>query len=270
MSKFNDAISEIENMSQMAQKDQWVNNMHPLVKLFLTILYIVLVVSFNRYNLSGVFAMIVYPIFAFIICDLSWKEAFYRLRVVLPLVCIIGLFNPLFDTAIITYIPGPGGPIAVSAGVMSMITIIVKGVFTVLASYILIATTTIEKICYALRLIHVPKILVTEIMLIYRYITVLLGEAKRITQAYSLRAPGQKGVHYKVWGSLVGQFLIRSMDKADIVYESMCLRGYNGEFSFVEKSSITGTDIIYLCVWTAIFIGFRVFPIISIVGGLFG
>ncbi|MDY4970728.1 MAG: energy-coupling factor transporter transmembrane component T, partial [Lachnospiraceae bacterium] len=68
-----------------------------------------------------------------------------------------------------------------------MFTLILKGIFTVLAAYLLIATTTIEKICYALHLLHVPGILITQFLLTYRYVTVLLKEVNRITQAYSLR-----------------------------------------------------------------------------------
>lgn len=63
---------------------------------------------------------------------------------------------------------------------------------------------------------------------VYRYISVLLAETQRVVQAYELRAPGQKGIHFKVWGSLMGQMLLRSMDRAEVIYESMCLRGFVG------------------------------------------
>ena len=84
-----------------------------------------------------------------------------------------------------------------------------KGILTVFASYILIATTSIGKICHALRLLHVPKILVTEILLIYRYITVLLDEVRKMTQAYELRAPGRRGIAFREWGSFAGLLLLR-------------------------------------------------------------
>ena len=71
----------------------------------------------------------------------------------------------------------------------------------------------------------------TVILLIDRYIYILGQEAERIMTAYKLRAPSQKGIHYKAWGPLVGQWLIRSMERAQIVYESMTLRGYQGEFA---------------------------------------
>lgn len=265
MSNISDAIYEIEHMSRMAEQDRWVNRIHPLVKLFLTILFIFLVVSFHKYDFLGVISMAIYPLVIFMIGELSIKDAIRRLRIVLPLVCVVGVFNPFFDREIVTYVGGIG----FSGGVLSMLSLMLKGILTVLASYILIATTTIEKICYAMRLIHIPKILVTQILLIYRYITVLLMEVKRVTQAYALRAPGQKGVHFSAWGSLVGQLLLRSMDRADDVYESMCLRGYQGEFLLDEKCAIRGKDIAFFLLWGAVFVLFRLFPVFKIVGGLF-
>lgn len=264
MSKLNDAIYEIDHLSEIAQQDQWINCIHPLVKFLLTILYIFIVVSFPKYNVSGLLSMAMYPLILFIVSDLSFKDALHRLRIVLPLVCVVGILNPFFDREVYSTI----GSFQVTGGMLSMITLMGKGIFTVLASYILIATTTIEKICYAMRLNHVPKIMVTQILLIYRYIRVLLSEVKRITQAYSLRAPNQKGIHFKAWGSLVGQLLLRSMDRADIVYESMCLRGYNGEFDY-GSISFQKSDAIYLIFWVALFIVCRLFPVFEWVGGLF-
>lgn len=266
MSKISNAIYEIHHMDRIAARDQWVNRLHPLVKLILTIFYIAVVVSFSKYDVIGLLAMAVYPIAGFILAELSFRECLWRLRVVLPLVCMVGLANPFFDR-----IPVEIGSLHINAGVISMITLMLKGIFAVLASYIFIATTSIEKICYGLRLLHVPKIMVTQILLTYRYITVLLGEVNRITQAYSLRAPNQKGVHFKVWGSLTGQLLLRSIDRANDVYESMTLRGYRGEFDYVgEKISVRWEDLLYFVLWTVIFFLFRRVPVIIIAGNFFG
>ncbi len=264
MSKLNRALHEIQTIDLMAKEDQWVNRIHPLVKLILTFVYIATVVSFEKYDLTGLIGMSVYPLAIFILGDLSFREALWRMRVVLPLVCAVGIFNPFFDHSIVAEMGG----IAVWGGVVSMLTLMLKGVLAVLASYLLIATTTIEKLCYAMRLLHLPKGFVTQILLIYRYITVLLKEAERITQAYSLRAPNQKGVHFKAWGSLAGQLLLRSIDRADDVYESMCLRGYRGEFYPGKKICCRGTDVVYLVVWIVIFLMFRLTPVLQLFGGM--
>ena len=265
LSKLNKAIGEIEHLQNAADGDGWVNRIHPLVKLLLTILYISLVVSFDKYNFQGVLSFAIYPFAIFVIGELPVKDALHRLRIVLPVVCIVGIFNPFFDQEIVMKI----GELGISGGVVSMLSLMVKGILTVLAAYILVATTTIEKICYALGLLHVPKIIITQILLIYRYITLLLTEAKRVTQAYALRAPGQKGIHFSAWGSLVGQLLIRSMDRADTVYESMCLRGYQGEFTISQKEKCKGKDVLFLCIWLVIFVAFRMLPVFELVGSLF-
>ncbi|MGN0466466.1 MAG: cobalt ECF transporter T component CbiQ [Lachnospiraceae bacterium] len=266
MSKINNAIYEIHHMDIIASRNQWMNRFHPLVKLILTVSYIATVVSFQKYDVIGLFGMSIYLIAGFILAELSFKECLWRLRVVLPLVCMVGLANPFLDK-----IPVELGFIHINAGVISMITLIMKGIFSIMASYLLIATTSIEKICYALRMIHTPKILVTQILLTYRYITVLLGEVNRVTQAYSLRAPNQKGVHFKVWGSLTGQLLLRSIDRANDVFESMTLRGYEGEFHYIGKTiRMRWQDILYLIIWLAIIILFRKIPIIIVVGNLIG
>ena len=265
MNQISNAIYEIHHMDTIASRDQWVNQIHPLVKFVLTVAYIAMVVSFSKYDLIGLVGMIVYPIAGFILAELSFKDSLKRLRIVIPLVCLIGIVNPFFDR-----VPIQIGDITVNGGVISMFTLIFKGIFTVLAAYLLIATTTIEKICYALRLLHLPEIMITQFLLTYRYVTVLLEEVNRITQAYSLRAPNQKGIHYKVWGTLTGQVLLRSMDRANAVYESMLLRGYDGSFSYMGKDiGITVPDVIYMIFWLAVFIIFRRYPVFLIVGSLF-
>lgn len=266
MSKISNAISEINRIDTIAARDQWVNHIHPLVKFVLTIVYITTVVSFHKYDLIGLAGMVIYLIAGFILSELSFRECLWRLRVVLPLVCVVGLANPFFDR-----IPVELGAVHINAGVISMLTLMVKGIFSVMASYLLIATTSIEKICYALRLLHVPKILVTQILLTYRYITLLLGEVNRITQAYSLRAPKQKGVHFKVWGSLTGQLLLRSIDRANDVFESMTLRGYQSEFRYMgEKNPLRLQDILYLIIWLAIIFLTKKIPLIIVIGNLAG
>lgn len=266
MSGIGNAIYEIHAMDTLAARDQWVNQLHPLVKFVLTVVYIAVTVSFPKYDVIGLAGMVVYPLAIFLLGELSFWDSLKRLRVVLPFLCLVGLFNPLFDRNVIVI-----GQTAINAGVLSMVTLILKGVFAVLASYLLIATTSIEKLCYAFGMLHLPRAIITQILLTYRYITVLLAEAGRITQAYALRAPHQKGVHFKVWGSLTGQMLLRSMDRANEVYESMLLRGYQGDYGYMrEWIAFGGRDALYFLLWIGIFALFRAYPILLVAGDFVG
>lgn len=250
MNKMGGAIKELYRMDELATRDTWLNRLHPLTKLLVTLFYIIFTVSLSRYQLSSVLLMAVYPAVLFIIGDISFSYSIRRLRIVLPLVCLVGIFNPFFDRQPVYSIQG----FLITTGMISMVTLMLKGILCILASYLFIASTTIESICCALRMLHIPSILVTQILLTYRYLSLLLSEAGKITDAYSLRAPGQKGIHIKVWGSLAGGLLLRSMDRASALYESMIMRGFHGEFYMSQQKKIRKKDILYLLLWTVLFL----------------
>ena len=87
--------------------------------------------------------------------------------------------------------------------------------------------------------------LVTLLLLTYRYIGLMLNEVSVMTQAYKLRAPGQKGIHISAWGSFLGQLLLRSMDRAEELYNSMGLRGFAGEFFYAEAPKCRRADVVF-------------------------
>ena len=235
-----------------------MNLLHPLGKLLVCVFYILTVASVDKYDLQRLILLAIFPAFCFIVGELSFKDGVYRMRLILPLVIFVGVFNPFFDRTPLMQIGATDGSegIWITGGVISMVTLMLKGFLSVLSAYILIAITSIEEICYALRMLHVPRIIVIVILLIYRYFGLMGGEADRIATAYQLRAPSQKGIHYKAWGTLVGQWLLRSMDRANVVYESMMLRGFNGDFR-VKKRQATTIDFVYPLIWIAIFAAIR-------------
>ena len=81
-----------------------MNRLHPLGKLLVCVFYIVVVASFNKYDLQGMILMAVFPVFGFVLGELSFKEGVYRMRLILPLVLFVGIFNPFFDREVMFYI----------------------------------------------------------------------------------------------------------------------------------------------------------------------
>ena len=248
MSRLRSALYEIHHMDEMSARKIWLNQIHPLAKLLVTVVFIAVTVSRSKYDISETLCMGIYLIVIYILGEISFIDSVRRLRLILPLVCLVGIFNPVLDRQPYMMV----GSFMITTGMISMVTLILKGMYSVFVAYALIASTSIEKICYALRMLHMPKIIVTQILLTYRYITVLLREANAMTQAYALRAPKQKGIHFKVWGSLSGQLLLRSIDRANEVYEGMVLRGYRGEFQYAKVESFRLKDYGYLLIWLVV------------------
>lgn len=242
MNKMQKALRELSEMDELAARSSPIHALHPTAKLLATIAYILVTLSCDKYDLSGLAPMILWPALLFQISGIEVKSCFYKLRIVLPLVMAVGLFNPVFDRAIVLRLGG----LSISGGVISMTTLMLKGLFCLSASFLLIATTPIDQLCGALRQLRVPKMLVTLLLLTYRYVGVMTGELAVMTDAYHLRAPGQKGIHISAWGSFLGQLLLRSMDRAQELYASMLLRGYNQQFHYADIRRFRRRDALYL------------------------
>lgn len=264
MEKIDHAALELREMDEFAAMDSPIHRLHPLAKLITTIAYIFLVVSFDKYDLSGLTIMVLFPVLLFQISGLSIGSCFYKLRIVLPLVCAVGLFNPFFDKTPMLALGG----FTLTGGMISMITLMLKGIFCLMASFLLAATTPIDAICAALRKLRVPAVLVTLLLLTYRYIAVMMEEISIMNTAYQLRAPGQKGIHYSAWGSFLGQLLLRSMDRAEELYNSMLLRGFAGEFWYADVKKAAITDYAYTLAALAICITCRCCNIAELLGSL--
>lgn len=265
MDKLTNAQLELREMDDLAAADSPVHRLNPLCKLLVTVTYIVTVVSFHKYDLSGLAVMVLYPVFLFQAAGIPVGLCFHKLGVVLPLVCAVGLVNPFLDHTPLIQL----GNLTITGGLVSMITLMLKGVFSLMASFLLIATTSIDTLCAALRMLHVPDILTTLLLLTYRYIGVMIEELSIMTEAYRLRAPGQRGIHFSAWGSFLGQLLLRSMDRAEALYHSMLLRGFRGDYYYADVPPCGASGVIYVVACAGAFLCARWVNIPVLLGSLF-
>jgi len=262
MNKMEKALSELGTMDELACQESPVHELNAAAKLLSTIVYILVVMSFDKYDLTRLFPFLLWPVFLFQLSGIPVRTCFYKLRIVLPLVMAVGLFNPFFDRQIILQL----GTIGVSGGVVSMLTLMLKGVLCLMASFLLVATTPFDCICAALRQMHVPKTLVTLLLLTYRYVGVMTEELAVMTDAYHLRAPGQKGIHVSAWGSFLGQLLLRSMDRAQELYSSMLLRGYHQHFHYAPVKPFRAKDAFFLFIAVAFCLLLRFVNVTQLLG----
>ncbi|WP_139902093.1 cobalt ECF transporter T component CbiQ [Clostridium thermarum] len=262
-----DVISTIHNMrlmDELASKDTFIHRLHPLIKLVTTLVYLTSLISMGRYEVMGLIPFALYPVLVFSLADLPMAPILRRILLVEPLIIGIGILNPIFDNYTVML-----GGITISRGWITFVSIFIKCGLTVTASILLVATTGMDKLAAAMRMLRIPKIFVLQLLLTYRYISVLMEEVSRMLRAYFLRAPRQKGIEMKAWGAFAGQLLLRTLDRAQRVYEAMSLRGFNGDINLgrIEKTAVK--DYIYLTLWCIFFIIARLYNIPIIIGSLF-
>ncbi|KUO49047.1 MAG: cobalt ABC transporter permease [Desulfitibacter sp. BRH_c19] len=264
MSKIIDSFYNIRILDEIAEKDTVIHKIHPLMKVFTTFVFLITAVSFGKYELSGLIPLIFYPITIMALAEIPAIPILKRMIIVMPFIICIGAFNPFFDTNTIVIF----SDITISAGWVSFVSLLLKGIMTILAAFILIATTGMTKIAFSLRLMRVPQIFVMQLLLTYRYISVLIEELARILRGYSLRSPYDKGIRFSSWGPLTGQLLLRTITRAQRVYQSMCCRGFVGEFNTGSEQRFYIKDIGYFISWSVFFIVVRYFDISNLIGTL--
>lgn len=263
MTKLVNALYNIRLLDDLARKDTYIHSLHPLVKFLTTVIYLAVVMSFERYEISNLLPFIVFPLVLILLAELPLKPILNRFLIVLPLIIGIGVLNPIIDNQTITIFGT-----SFSRGWITFLSLSIKCMLSVAAGIILIATTGIDRLAVAMRMLKIPKIFVFQLLLTYRYISALMEEFLRMIQAYSLRAPEQKGINKNNWGSFAGQLILRTFDRAERVYQAMLLRGFTMEYNVgrIEKASFK--DFVYLTGWSLFFLVAKVYNLSSFLESL--
>lgn len=263
MPELQNTLYNLRQLEDLARGETWVHSLHPLVKLLATLCYIVVVVSFQRDEILMLLPLFLYPWLMLALGEIPTGPILRKLILVSPFVISIGIMNPIFDRA-----PVEVAGITLAHGWLTFGSILIKSGLTVSASLLLIATSGLDQLAQSLRMLKVPKIFVLQLLLTYRYLSVLLEELARMLRAYGLRAPGQRGVRREAWGPFVGQLLLRTMDRAQRVYQAMVLRGFSGEYHPGRIPRMSARDLTYLTLWILYFLLARFFPLSYLLGTL--
>ncbi|MBC7958845.1 MAG: cobalt ECF transporter T component CbiQ, partial [Vallitaleaceae bacterium] len=234
------SLDHLRFLDELGEQQTLIHKIHPLAKLITTLVFLVSVVSFGKYEISGLLPLLFFIVLMMSLSDTPVLPTIKRMLLAMPLIIGIGLFNPLLDHEPMVFL----GNLTISGGWVSFISLMIKGMLTVSAAIVLIATTGMNQIAIALRMLKVPKLFVVQLLLTYRYITILIEEIGRTSLAYSLRSTSVKGVRFKDWGSLLGQLLNRTLDRASRIYTSMCCRGFEGDYK--TGQSLKGNLIDFL------------------------
>ena len=133
----------------------------------------------------------------------------------------------------------------------------IRFVLSVGAALILIASTGFNAVCLALDKMGTPRVFTMQLLFMYRYLYVLVEEALRMARARSLRSFNGEGMGVKVFSYLVGNLLLRTLDRAQRIHLAMYCRGFDGEIRLVRPINFGFTDFAYIVGWSAFFILLR-------------
>ncbi len=140
--------------------------------------------------------------------------------------------------------------VATDAGLLRFFSIVVRSWLSVQVAILLVTTTQFPDLIHALEHLRLPRMLVTVIAFLYRYIFVLSDEVLRLLRARQARSatlPDQRGVGNLFWrariaGNMVGQLFLRSYERSDRIYNAMLARGYQGHLRTLNRHTTVMRD----------------------------
>jgi cobalt/nickel transport system permease protein len=258
------SLQDAYRLDRHAYLDSMVHRLDPRAKVLATLGFILFVVSFNKYALAPLTPFVVFPLVMAVLGFVPAGLILRRLLIAIPFIVFIGLFNPLLDRAPFVTIHG----LAVSGGWVSFMSILARGFLCVAAAIVLIATTSMPRITEALGAMRVPRPLIVQLMLLYRYLFVLISEGSRLDQARELRS-GRKKTRLATASRMISTLLIRTVDRSEAIYRAMQVRGFDGQLLTPRKMQWRVADSFFLALVIAGCAAFRFLPIIPWIGSRF-
>jgi cobalt/nickel transport system permease protein len=253
MSIFSSDLLDFGILDLLAQKDTVIHRINAMAKLLTTLIFIILVTSYNRYAILPLMPYFVFPVVLLVLADLPPRLILQKVLLAAPFTLFVGILNPFFDTTPMLQL----GTIYITGGFVSFLSIFLRMLLCVTATLLLIATTPFHEICHSLRRLGIPKPFVAQLMLLHRYLFIIAQETSRLLQARDLRSFEGRGKELRYYIPMVGQLLLRSLNRAQRLHAAMLSRGFTGEIHILNPAPMGHTDIAFLIGWSGVFFIFR-------------
>jgi cobalt/nickel transport system permease protein len=263
MTSFDKAYFNLGYIDTLSYGDSFVHRLDPRVKLIVTIVFIVSVVSFPKYEILRLIPFFLFPVFMMTAGNIPSGFVLKRMLFVSPFVIMTGIFNPILDSKTFHLVSG----LTISAGWVSFFSIMLRFLLTVSSALLLIATTSFYGVCHALNSLGLPRAFVIQMVFLYRYTFVLAGEAMRMVRGVTIRS-SNRGMGMGTFVNLLGVLFLRTMKRSEAIYQAMCSRGFDGEVRLLRSLRIRLNDLAFAIISITLFIIFRWFDIPGYIGGL--
>jgi cobalt/nickel transport system permease protein len=133
------------------------------------------------------------------------------------------------------------------SGLMPSLAMFIRISTCVLLLILLSSSTPFFDLLKASQRLKIPKLMLTLLMFLYRYIFVLTEEYQRMKIARKARAFSggrhlfdRKGMH--AISSTAGMVLVRAYQRGVRIYDALLSRGYNGEIKTLTEMRFKGID----------------------------
>jgi cobalt/nickel transport system permease protein len=134
-------------------------------------------------------------------------------------------------------------------GLERFLSIALKSLLSLQMAVLLTATTPQPDLLSAMKALHLPRLLVAIIGLMWRYLFLLADEALRMLRAREARSAagvgrsgGSLGWRARVTGAMAGTLFLRGYERSECIYNAMLSRGYDGSVRWLPSRPLSSAQ----------------------------
>jgi len=239
-------------IDKFAYQDSPIHRLDSRVKFIATVVFTAAVISLARTKLAILACYAVGPFAVLVIGGIPLRFAIRQILLAMPFVLVLALSCPLYDRAVATVAFGPL-TWQISVGWLRCFAILGKFVITMLTLIGLVSTTRFNDLLVGLQKLGLPKLLVIQLGLLYRYIFILIDRVQHMLRARSARKLRNLGfwMELKTAGAMIGTLLLSSIENAENINLAMQARGFDGTWRTVSRLRLRRQDLYFAAAGSA-------------------
>lgn len=122
--------------------------------------------------------------------------------------------------------------------IFQSVKVLCKSFAGVSALYMMSFSTPVNEMILVLQKLHIPRLIVELMGLIYRYIFILYDVAERMQVAAKARLGYRSFVQsLRTFAAIAGNLFLISLKKANAYYDALLARGYDGKIEFLHEET---------------------------------
>jgi cobalt/nickel transport system permease protein len=239
---FDRALSQVTRLDELARRESPLGRVEARAKVVALAVFLVGLMSFRPAELIAPVPLALLVVLGVVFGDVPLGLLVSRLLFTAPFALLVAIWNPVFHRTPELVM----GPLTLSTGWLSFLSVVLRFVLGVSAVLVIVATTGMDALANALGRLGLPRLLTTQLLLLYRYVFVLGDEAARMLRAHHARAPTRPRPSLGIAGSMLGGLLLRSVARAERIHTAMLARGFDGMFAPTSTERFAVRDVVFL------------------------
>ncbi|MHA1292988.1 MAG: energy-coupling factor transporter transmembrane component T family protein [Promethearchaeota archaeon] len=231
---------------------------HPVIRFILPFILVIPILIID--NLYLIYTLIIINFIFILIFRLKFFRILSRIKSIIPFILLIVIFIPLYyGTTIIFQINLIIKIKIYKEGLLLAILLFFRIFCAIFVFMTFFSSLTYSEFIDALTKLRLPSLFVGSLIIMLHYIPIIADSNRTIIEAQELR--GKKIINYwqklKTHAYIMAKSIVINMERSEILYESLKMRGFTGHITHVgKKVHLLDIIILILFFFLMIFLGF--------------